>query len=181
MSAQKRLDALAQEISAIEQDIATLTAEHAERAQAGKTGVEHIFEQLTQARTRLEGAEMRRAPLERALQAEQDAARAKVAKELTAAADAKLEAIEATLAQALDAAKALAEITDSLDEHTALSWVSAARQAVKAGGSPARRHLANVSELRGLLDRAHSRVRHVVRDYEQRSVHIPVPTKSRAA
>ena len=181
MTAQKRLDDLATEIAEIEQDIQTLTAEHAERVQAGKTGTEYIFEQITQARTRLEGAVMRRAPLERALEAELDAARAKEAAKLTADADARLDALEATLAQALEAARALAEVTNQLDDNAALNWSVAARKAVDAGGTPNKRHLAGLAELAELTHRATRKLQHIGQDYSQRSVHIPVPTKSRAA
>jgi len=182
MSVQKRLDDLAKEIATIEQEIAELTAQHAERVQVGDDSkADYLHEQILGARERLEAAQMRRAPLERALQAELDAARAKEAAKLTADADARLDALEATLAQALDAAKALAEITDGLDQNAALSWSIVARRAVDAGGTPNKRHLAGLAELAELTHRATRKLQHIGQDYSQRSVRIPVPTRSRAA
>lgn len=181
MNAQKRLDELASEIAEIEAEIADLTSQHAEHTQAGQDAkADYLHEQIIGARERLEAAHMRRAPLERALEAEQAKAQAKLAEELTKAADARLEALEATLAQALDAARALAEIADAMDEHAALNWASAARQAVKAGGTPARRHLAGLAELSGLTHRATRKLQRVGQDYEQRIVQIPAKA-SRAA
>lgn len=170
MNAQKRLDALAVEIAEIEAEIADLIAQHDERVRTDRSGVTaYIFDQIVQARARLEAAQMRRAPLEAALQAEQSEAQAKLAEELTADADAQLDALEVTLAQALDAARALAAITDELDPNAALSWSIVARRAIDAGGKPARRHLASLRELNDSTDRAVRRLRHVAQDYSERA------------
>lgn len=182
MNAQKRLEDLETEIGGIKAEIEALTTQHAKEVAAGDDGsVDTLHGRIVDARHRLEAAQMRRAPLERALEAELDAARAKVAKELTADADARLDALEATLAQALEAARALALITNRLDQNAALHWAVAAHSAVDAGGSPARRHLAGLDELHTLTDGAFRKLRHVAQDYAARSVSIPVPTKSRRA
>ena len=181
-TAQKRLDDLQGMVAEIESEIRDLTAKHSAHVEAGRDKeADHLHQEIVKARARLEGAAMRRAPLERALEAEQARERAKVAAELTKAADAKLDALEATLAQALDAAKALAVVTDQLDQNAALDWSNMARKAVAAGGTPARRHLAGLDELHKLTDRAFRKLRHVSQDHAQRSVQIPVSAKSRAA
>jgi hypothetical protein len=182
MTAQKRLDALDKEIAGIEAEIETLGEDHAEAVTAGDDGVaDQVHDQIADARKRMDAARARRGPLEAALEREQEAERAKVAKELTDAADASLNALEAAFSEAGKAAAKLAAITDALDENAALYWAVAAGKAVAAGGSPQRRHLAGIGET---LDRARMAARklgHVADDYDRRSVSIPVPTKSRAA
>lgn len=181
MIAQKRLDDLEAEIVGIEAEIVQQTAEHAAHVEAGRDEkAEQAYEQIRDARKRLEAAQMRRDPLGRAVKAEQAKVQAKIAEELTVTADARLDALEATLAQALEAAKALAVVTDQLDRNAALHWANEARKAVDAGGTPARRHLAGLDELHKLTDNAVRKLRHVSQDYAQRSVNIPVPSRSYA-
>ena len=179
---QKRIDALDAEITEIEAEIADLTAQHAKQVQAGQDQkADYTHEQIMGARERKETAEMRRAPLERALQAELEAAQAKVAEKLTADADAMQAALEAKLSEISEAAAALAKVMDGLDEHAALKWAVAARKAAEAGGDPTRKHIAGIPETATILARASRLVQHVGADHSQRSVQIPVNTKSRAA
>ena len=85
---QKRIDALDAEIAGIEAEIADLTVQHAKQVQAGDDAqADDTMAQIKTARERMGTAEMRRAPLMRVLQAELDAAQAKVAEKLTSDAD----------------------------------------------------------------------------------------------
>jgi hypothetical protein len=181
MTATDRLQALDAEIAGIVAEIDTLSSQHAEHARTGQdVEADAIHAQIIDATRRKEAAQMRRAPLARALQAEQDAAHSMEAVRLTTLADAKLEALEAQMARALEAVKALALVTDGLSERAALDWAYAATIAAEAGGSPARRHLAGVVELHALTDAAVRKLRHVAHDHSRRIVQIPA-TKSRAA
>ena len=179
---EKRIAALDAEIAGIEAEIKAMTEQHEIHAALGKDDeADPVHRDIVAARDRIAAAEARRGPLEAVLEAETAEARAKVAKELTFEADAKLGALEAVIAEASEVAAKLAEVTRGLDEHAALHWSIAARKALEAGGTPARRHIAGMSDLAATLANASRLVQHVAADHSARSVHIPVTTKSRAA
>lgn len=138
----QRLDALDTELAGIEAEIEALTAEHAEHVSSGADAkADAVHGQIVEARQRMEAAQARREPLERAVATEEAAERAKAAKVLTTEADAKLDAIEAKFAEAAEAAAKLTAICNELNEHAALHWSIAAHKAAEAGGSPQRRPL----------------------------------------
>ena len=180
---EKRIAALDAEVAGIETKIADLTRQHGEHVAAGHDGkADAAHEQIRGARERKEAAEMRRAPLQRTLEAEEAKAQAKVAKELTVEADAAQEALEAKLSEVGEAAATLAKITAGLDENAALRWAVAARKAVDAGGNPTRKHIAGIPETANTLAKAARLVQHLGDDHSRRSVQIPVTaTRTRAA